>query len=182
MLGVEYPVQRLLKNDSVEQLKVMTVTEIQTGPRQNDPVMARRSFGVVLIVALLGWTVNQPILGCEGQHSRAAVAALAGASPAYQPEPSPTRHSCCPRESQPPAGSHNHSCPHQISPHSDCCSVTNQVPRGVLPALLKESPLAKCALHPLPSYEPIPPAEESLTVDIRGSAGVSVSSFIVLRL
>ncbi|HTC42511.1 MAG TPA: hypothetical protein VK703_13110, partial [Candidatus Acidoferrales bacterium] len=51
--------------------------------------MARRSFGVVLIVALMGWTVNQP-MQCEGQHSRAAVVVLAGASPAYQPEPSPT--------------------------------------------------------------------------------------------
>src|SRR5271157_2649735 len=75
------------------------------------PVMARRSLGVVLIVALLGWAVsfNQPLLACTGKCSRAAVGVPAGASPAHKPEPSPSRHSCCPPEgmrsavAQPPA-------------------------------------------------------------------------------
>jgi hypothetical protein len=59
--------------------------------------MARRSLGVVLIVALVSWTVNWLTFGCESQHSRAAVVVPAGASPAYQPEPSPSRHTCCPQ-------------------------------------------------------------------------------------
>lgn len=59
--------------------------------------MARRSLGVVLIVALVSWTVNWLTFGCQSQHSRAAVVVPAGASPAYQPEPSRSRHACCPQ-------------------------------------------------------------------------------------
>ncbi len=45
----------------------------------------------------MGWTVNQP-MWCQCQHSRAAVVVPAGASPAYKPEPSPSRYTCCPQE------------------------------------------------------------------------------------
>lgn len=56
--------------------------------------------GVVLIVALLAWSVNQRVLACAGLQSRAAVVAPAGSPPAPKPEPSPSRHNCCPLESK----------------------------------------------------------------------------------
>jgi hypothetical protein len=115
---------------------VTAVTEFIRRGLHNDPAMTRRAFGVVLIVALMGWTVNQPLQG-EGQHSRAAVVVLAGASPAYQPEPSPTRHSCCPRESHHAAVSAQRipSChPHSTS---DCCSLSKGSQGRLPPGLVK---------------------------------------------
>jgi hypothetical protein len=47
-----------LKNESVEPRNVTPITEFVLGLRQNGIVLARRSLGVVLIVALVGWTVN----------------------------------------------------------------------------------------------------------------------------
>ena len=81
--------------------------------------------GVVLIVALLGWTVSvtQPLLARTGMCSRAAVGVPAGASPAYKPEPSPSRRSCCPPEgthssvAQPPS-SHSRPSACSINPRS----------------------------------------------------------------
>jgi len=140
-----------------------------------------------LIVALLGWTVNQPIMGCEGQHSRAAVVLQAGASPAYQPEPSPTRHSCCPRESKPtgalPSSQHP-ACPHQFDAHQDCCSLTNETHSGLPPVFVKESPIAKYVLASLSAFEPMaaPQEQASLGVTIAGASEIQVSSFAVLRL
>ena len=99
-------------------------------------MMARRSLGVVLIVTLLGWTVsvNQPLHACTGSHSRAvAVVAPAGTPPALKPEPSPSRHSCCPSESHklPATQTPHHPCqassPQFSSGHS-CCSLTQGLP------------------------------------------------------
>jgi len=56
--------------------------------------------GVVLIVGLLAWTVNLRVLACSGIPSRAAVVAQAGTPPAAKPEPSPSRHNCCPKEAK----------------------------------------------------------------------------------
>lgn len=102
--------------------------------------MAGRSVGVVLIVALLGWTVNQPIWECQGPDSRAAVVVLAGASPAHQPEPSPSRHNPCPHESEeakanPPA-SRVH-CSFHSSMNAGCCSISNDANRDVPAGLVK---------------------------------------------
>jgi len=82
---------------------------------------------MVLIVTLLGWSVNQPAIACSGMNSRAAVVVQAGASPAPIPEPSPSRHFCCPAE-------HFHPAVAQPSPFSDsssgftpdlrCCTVS----------------------------------------------------------
>ena len=147
--------------------------------------MARRSFGVVLIVALLGWTVNQPIMGCEGQHSRAAVVVLAGASPAYQPEPSPTRHSCCPRESRPATqpSSSSHPCPHQFSSHHDCCSLAGNIPSPVPPAVLTQTTSPEFALDSAVAMKLFDPEIlDRFAVAGTNSAGTESPSFTVLRL
>jgi len=94
--------------------------------------MARRSLGVVLIVALVSWTVNQLTFGCQGQHSRAAVVVPAGASPAYQPEPSPSRHTCCPQVKR-PAGRSPDFCLAHVATHADCCSASKQAPTAISP-------------------------------------------------
>jgi len=101
--------------------------------------VARRSVGVVLIVALLGWTVNQP-MWCQSQHARAAVGVPAGASPAYKPEPSPSRHSCCPQKSAPAVKTENAGSAirahHAQSKSLGCCSFSRPGrlgrPAGVL--------------------------------------------------
>jgi hypothetical protein len=186
MPAVGYPVWRLLKNYSPEQQKVMVVTEFATPRPHNERVMARRSLGVVLIVALLGWTVNRPILGCEGQHSRAAVVVLAGASPAYQPEPSPTRHSCCPRESQKEAvlvSSSPSGCPHFLSSHADCCSVAKHTLIELSATLVEKSFPGKFVLGSLPSFELTAPHRGHAFAGVRNdSAGIRINSFHILRL
>ena len=73
----------------------------------------RRSTGVVLIVALLAWSVNQRVMACPGLLSRAAVVAPAGSPPAPKPEPSASRHNCCPLEKK-------HLKAAQPSSHSEC--------------------------------------------------------------
>lgn len=147
--------------------------------------MARRSFGVVLIVALLGWTVNQPIMGCEGQHSRAAVVVLAGASPAYQPEPSPTRHSCCPRENRPATqpSSSSHPCHHQFSSHHDCCSLAGNTPDPIPLAVLTPTSSPDFALAPAVAIGLLTPETRArFAVAATSSGGTGSPSFIVLRL
>jgi hypothetical protein len=52
-----------------------------------------------LIVTLLGWSVNQPATACTGMRPRAAAVVQGGASPA-SPDPSLTRHICCPARSR----------------------------------------------------------------------------------
>ena len=174
-----------MKNQSVKQSIVTRITESGGDRDHYDRVMARRSLGVVLIVALLGWTVNQSIMGCEGQHSRAAVTVLAGASPAYQPEPSPTRHSCCPRESQTaaPPSSHSHKCHPQSSSPNDCCSVTKDSSGVSLPALLKGSPSAKMLLSSAaPFLFATPTLQSAVSMAAQNFPGANVPSFPVLRL
>lgn len=128
------------------------------------PAMARRSLGVVLIVALLGWTVNQPTLGCQGPYSRAAAVVLAGASPAHQPEPSPSRHDCCPHESaeaktaQPTSAAHSS---FLASVNHDCCSVAGDINRGWPPGFVKGSPFVKFAALPSSPFAPLTPAQAS---------------------
>ena len=164
----------------------MTVTELGAPPLHNGPVMARRSFGVVLIVALLGWTVNRPNMGCESQHSRAAVVVQAGASPAYQPEPSPTRHSCCPRESHQPEAlptTEFSACHHPFASNASCCSVSKDGQRGLPPTVVKHTSFTKFLLNSLPSMEHVaPPVELTSATSFADSAGIPVSSFTVLRL
>jgi hypothetical protein len=128
------------------------------------PAMARRSLGVVFIVALLGWTVNQPTLGCQGSYSRAAVVVLAGASPAHQPEPSPSRHNCCPHESeeaktaQPASAAH---CSSVVSMNHDCCSVSGDINRDLPPGIVKGSPFVKFVVLPSSPFKPLAPAQAS---------------------
>jgi hypothetical protein len=147
--------------------------------------MARRSLGVVLIVALVGWTVNRP-MQCQGQHSRAAVVLLAGASPAYQPEPSPTRHSCCPRESKSsvsPFSGHTPSCDHQMASHSDCCSVFKDSQTGLPATPVQKSSAARYALAYLLLFEPVAPVVREAPLALgRDSAEVQLFSSTVLRL
>lgn len=112
---------------------VTTVTCISFLFPHNRSAMARRSIGVVLIVALLGWTVsvNQPLFACTGLHSRAAVAVPAGTPPALKPEPSPSHHNCCPSVSQkPPSSDAPSHCSStlQISANHNCCSVSHSAP------------------------------------------------------
>jgi len=99
--------------------------------------MARRSLGVVLIVTLLGWTVsvNQPLHACTGSHSRAVAVAPAGTPPALKPEPSPSRHGCCPSES--------HKLPATKTPHQQCQVSSPQFSSGHSCCYLT---------HGLPSY------------------------------
>jgi hypothetical protein len=173
---------RYRKKESPKQSMVTAVTEFIRRGLHNDPAMARRSFGVVLIVALMGWTVNQP-MQCEGQHSRAAVVVLAGASPAYQPEPSPTRHSCCPRESHHAAVS-----PRRIPrchPHStsDCCSLSKESQGGLPPGLTKDSASPYYGLASLSVSRPIGAfPQPASAVAFQGSSRLAVPAFAVLRL
>ena len=116
--------------------------------------MARRSIGVVLIVALLGWTVsvNQPLSACTGLHSRAAALVPAGTPPAPKPEPSPSHHNCCPPVSQ--TSETSAAAPHcssglQISANHDCCSVSHSLPATLRHFILRTTKLAT-ALAPLP--------------------------------
>jgi hypothetical protein len=164
----------------------MTVTAPRTAPLHNDRVMARRSSGVVLIVALLGWTVNRPHMECESQHSRAAVVVQAGASPAYQPEPSPTRHSCCPREShQPEAQSTTDfpACHHQFASNASCCSVKKDGQQGLPPTVVREPSSAKFALSSFFLGEHVAPKVElSVATSFTDSSGITQSSSSVLRL
>jgi len=146
--------------------------------------MARRSLGVVLIVALLGWTVNQP-KGCEGRHSRAAVTVLAGASPAYQPEPSPTRHSCCPRERQAATQPSPQAprCRHTFSFPHDCCSMTAESSAGLPVAILTNSAPAKVALPPATIFLiALSASEPALSTGAQNFTGSNVPSFTALRL
>jgi len=174
-----------MKNYSVKQSIVTRITEFRGDGAHHDRVMARRSLGVVLIVALLGWTVNQSIMGCEGQHSRAAVTVLAGASPAYQPEPSPTRHSCCPRESQTAAqpSSHPRKCHPRSSSSNDCCSVKKESSRALLPAILNEPASAKMLLgSAAPFLFALPTLQWAVSNGGQNALGGNVPSFAVLRL
>ncbi len=160
---------------------VTAVTEFIWRGLHNDFVMARRSLGVVLIVALLGWTVNQPIMGCEGQHSRAAVVVLAGASPAYQPEPSPTRHSCCPRESHHAAVSSPRvpNC-HPYST-SDCCSLSKKLQSGLPPVVVKDSASPHYGLAYVSLSQPIAAfPQPASAVAVQGPSRLAVPSSTVL--
>ena len=90
---------------------------------------SRRSTGVILIVSLLAWSVNLRVLACSGIPSRAAVVAQAGTLPAPQPEPSPSRHNCCPKEpkegkdSRPAQPSSSSKCALHASIDFSCCSL-----------------------------------------------------------
>ena len=115
---------------------VTAVTEKSAGHTQNHNAMSSRRFtGVVLIVALLGWSVNQRIVACAGLPSRAAVGAQAGSPPAPKPEPSPSRHNCCPLESKHAEKAQPSSLP-DCKIHSNldlsCCSIANN-PASPLP-------------------------------------------------
>ena len=185
MVAVGYPVRGLLKNYSCEREKVTVVTEIGERVRQNSRVMARRSLAVVLIVALQGWTVNWPLMGCKGQHSRAAVLVPAGASPAYQPEPSPTRHSCCPHESLEPntAASFVHECVRHSAAQPGCCSVSKEKRNALPPKAKAETWFARYALASLTTVKLVDPAKkETAARTFAGSAGIGIPTFAVLRL
>jgi len=128
-------------------------------PPQSYPVMARRSLGVVLIVALLGWTVsvNQPLLACTGKYSRAAVGVPAGASPAHKPEPSPSRHSCCPPEGKSSAvaqPSVSSICLLHMSHHRDCCSLSRSRAEVPFYPLAPKPRLVKFVVTPLAPFLP----------------------------
>ena len=123
--------------------------------------VARRSIGVVLIVALLGWTVNQPTSGCQCAHSRAAVVVRAGASPAHQTEPSLSRHNCYPPESKPaifPPASAVH-CASLGSVNPRCCAVSGKIPWNLPPGNAKCSTLAKFPLSPASPFGPLTPPQ-----------------------
>src|ERR1700741_1935826 len=126
--------------------------------------MAGRSLGAVLIVALLGWTVNQATLGCQGPYSRAAVVVLAGASPAHQPEPSPSRHNCCPHESEEAKTAQPASaapCSSLASMNHDCRSVSRDINRGLRPGIVRGSPVVKFGVLPSSPFAPLAPTQAS---------------------
>ena len=179
-----YPVTGALKNYASKQSRVTLVTEFSPIAGQNIRVMARRSLGVVLIVALLGWTVNQPVMGCEGQCSRAAVTVLAGASPAYQPEPSPTRHSCCPRErhtSAPPSSLPALQCHHGRSSSRDCCALRSDSAGEA--AILRASVTGDVLLSSIPFLASAGRSlKRSVSLETESSPSSRVLSFTVLRL
>ena len=92
--------------------------------------MAKRSIGVILNVTLLAWSVNLLFVACSGPNSRAAVLVSAGASPAAKPEPSPSRHNCCPRKSvhaTQVSFSPAEFCPLLAPPAMNCCGATHDL-------------------------------------------------------
>ena len=108
---------------------------------------SRRLMGVVLIVALLGWSVNQRMAACTGLPSRAAVVAPAGSPPAPKPEPSPSRHSCCPLEKknfQKSRPSSLPDCKIHATLDLSCCSIAKN-PASRLPF----QKVSRFELHPL---------------------------------
>jgi hypothetical protein len=119
---------------------------------------SRRSIGVVLIAALLAWSVNQRVLTCSGDQSRAAVVAPAGASPAPKPEPSPSRHNCCPFEKmhswQPQPLSHPN-CPLHAKLAVNCCSIAANaalsMPFQKAPTVERKKVLASAMLRHTPA-------------------------------
>lgn len=117
---------------------------------------------MVLIVTLLGRTVNHPTPGCHRAYSRAAVVVLAGASPAHQPEPSPSRHNCCPPESEPtlvsqPASVVNGFSLGSIAP--SYCTVSRDIAMNFAPAIARDPTLAEFGLSPSSSSELLTPAQ-----------------------
>jgi hypothetical protein len=122
------------------------------------PVMARRSLGVVLIVTLLGWSVNQPATACRGMRPRAAAVLQAGASPA-SPEPSLTRHICSPGKKSQTAVTQPFplsNCSIGPTPVRRCCTVSENLQglpsprRSVKPPTAKMFVLIPNALSPSP--------------------------------
>jgi hypothetical protein len=147
--------------------------------------LARRSVGVVLIVALVGWAVNQP-MGCQSQHSRAAVGVPAGASPAYQPEPSTSRHNCCPPKRasaltpENPAAAICALHPHSKPP--DCCSFSRPSRPG-LPARVWARAWFVSVAQVLPAQLRLPSSGHiSNRFSAHGGAPVDSSAFTVFRL
>ena len=109
------------------------------------PVMARRSLGVVLIVTLLGWSVNQPATACAGMRPRAAAVVQAGASPA-SPEPSLTRHICCPgKKSQTAVAQPSplSNCSLRPTPDLRCCTVSQDSQGMLSPRSSMKPPVTK---------------------------------------
>jgi hypothetical protein len=101
--------------------------------------------GVVLIVALLGWSVNQRVVACTGLPTRAAVVAPAGSPPA--PEPSPSRHNCCPLKSKAPEKSKPTSlpdCKMHASLDLSCCSIAKNTA-----SRLPFQKVSRFELHPM---------------------------------
>jgi len=148
-------------------------------------LVARRSIGVVLIVALLGWTVNQP-MWCQSQHSRAAVGVPAGASPAYKPEPSPSRHSCCPRKESAavnPESPASATCfHHHRNASPDCCSVSQKGRPGLPPGVSARQLMASVALAPLLEFAAASQERSHLESFPSGPPARSSPNFTVLRL
>ena len=148
-------------------------------------LVARRSMGVVVIVALLGWTVNQP-MWCQGQHSRAAVVVPAGASPAYKPEPSPSRHTCCPRRESSavtPEAPASGTCPHHhTKPSPECCSMSGKDRPGLPAGILAKPQIVTVAL--VPSLEALRVCSQHLELEpfSFGPPSRASSTFTVLRL
>ena len=147
---------------------------------------SRRSTGVVLIVALLAWSVNQRVLACAGLPSRAAVVAPAGSPPAPKPEPSPSRHDCCPLEPKHAEKARPSSLPDckiHASLDLSCCSIANnpasRLPFQKVSRFELQPGVALLASHELEAA--IVPLE-----DISFSASVPIplanGSAIVLRL
>ncbi len=113
---------------------------------QNRIVMDRRSLALILIVLLLVWSVNQPSAACPLMNSRAAAMVRAGASPASQPEPSPSRHTCCPDPKVRSAHLLRSSSGHcNLRPISDmpCCSISSQPAATSLPPVPAKAYLTK---------------------------------------
>ena len=148
--------------------------------------MARRSAGVVLIVALVGWTVNWPTFECQGQHSRAAVVVPAGASPAYKPEPSPSRHTCCPQIKSPAKTKlpySDRSCLVRLYLSADCCSLSHDSREARPPRYLTVSAPEKNLPGSSPTSASLLPVRAQLFAVPSGAPpGLQIPSSTVLRL
>jgi hypothetical protein len=121
--------------------------------------MDRRSLSLILVVSLLAWSVNLPAVACPGMNLRAAAMVRAGASPADQPEPSPSRHNCCPdrKDSTPALHSGTQTpCSLHSSPDMSCCTVRSN--SFVVPATRAEA-------KRIPS-DSILSAEQSARIDL----------------
>jgi len=147
---------------------------------------SRRFTGVVLIVALLGWSVNQRVVACAGLPSRAAVVAPAESPIAPKPEPSPSRHGCCPLESKHASKAHPSSlpdCKMHASLDLSCCSIANnpasRLPFQKVSRFELQQFVAVLASHYLQALMAQP---EETTLRKRLSTGVINDSTTVLRL
>jgi len=113
---------------------------------------------VVLIVTMFFWSVNRKTMACDGSQSRAAVVVQAGSPPAT-PEPSLSRHNCCPNEKRKtaqPQISFVTKCKMRTAPNYECCEVGSATVITIISAKVTRVEIENLLATIYPGQLPIP--------------------------